>query len=518
MKRDAFRDLRPSRGRRIGGRILRLVLLAWIVLAGAAASTAQDPAAERLLREAERLAEAGDLVAAAGQLALLVSRFPQDPARPQALLRSARLERARGDIEAAKSALETLIGEHPRAPEAAEALVLQAELALRAATSSRDMAEAQNLYRRVVLLFGKNAYPALAARRAARIESGRLAIALGDPAAAAAELVGAIEDEPTGPGVGHARLALARAWIAAGNWREAAAALEKVVAGGAPSAEEGADAEARRLLSLIHRRVLRPLAGGLSLETAGRFPLSGVELREPSGVAASPDGRLLVVDGRLPLVAVFDARGREVSRQPLGDVDRPGWMAGGRRPFVVGAGGVVAPFDATSYAFTDPEKAAPLKNLQAAAPGSFGDWFVLAKGTKGVIHADAGSESKELLSAGRPDFVDLARDTVGRIHALDSRSAQVMRISRDGEEHGSVLSGDWKKAVALDIDDLGYFYVLDRGERAVTLYAPDGRRLSTVGPELGGGIELRNPVDVAVDGGGRLFIADTRLPFIVTID
>ncbi len=114
--------------------------------------------------------------------------------------------------------------------------------------------------------------------------------------------------------------------------------------------------------------------------------------------------------------------------------------------------------------------------------------------------------------------MDLARDAQGRIYALDDRAAQVRRISRDGVDEGVIAEGDWKKPVALAVDELGYLYVLDRGPGTVDLIAPDGRRLARTGPELDGGIELRNPVDLAVDGGGRLFIADTRLPFVVMLD
>jgi hypothetical protein len=39
-----------------------------------------------------------------------------------------------------------------------------------------------------------------------------------------------------------------------------------------------------------------------------------------------------------------------------------------------------------------------------------------------------------------------------------------------------------------------------------------------VGPDLGAGIELRQPVDVAVDGAGRLFIADAKLPYVLVLE
>lgn len=491
-------------------RIWRLALGAWLVAAGVAA---QDPAAERLLGEAERLALGGDPAAAAGELKLLVERFPGDRTAPRALLRLAELERDGGDVEAARDTLRRLLDDHARAPEAAEGLVLQARLLLASAASTQDLAAAQNVFRRVSLLFGREAYPALEARLEARIASGELALQTGDPATAAAELVAALEDEPPAPAHARARLALARAWLATGDWRAAASVLEETAA----NDESAPRAAARQLLSLIHRRLLRPLAGERPWLTSGRFPPAGADLREPSGVAAAADGRLLIVDARLPLVLLLAADGHEIARQSLDDVSAPGWLSSGH-PFVVAGGGVTLPFDATTYAFSEPGKGAPLKNLVTAAPGTFGDWFVAARGSRNVLHIPAGRPGSELLAASRPEVVDLAYDAEGRIYALDERQAEVTRIGRDGASEGVVASGDWKKPAALALDALGNLYVLDRGHRTVDLIAPDGRRLAQVGPDLGGGIELRNPVDVAVDGGGRLFIADTRLPFVVMLD
>jgi len=490
----------------------------------AAAAPAQQPAAERLLREAARLAESGSGEAALQELTLLVQQFPDDAVAPAAWLRIAELRRARGERDAAASALARLLGDHGRSAQAAEGLLLQGRMAVDDAQGLAALAAARNAFRRVPLLFGRELYPGLEARRAARVESGEVALLLDDPAAAAAEFLAALEDEPEAARdpaqgealTGRARLGLARAWLAAGQWTAAAAVLEEAAARQG-AADEAGRARARRLASLLERRVLRPMSGQRAWLTTGRFPPAGLELREPAGVAAASDGRLLVVDEKLPLVALLDARGRGTARQALGGVARPGWLASGH-PFAVGAGGVVLPFDAASYAFVEPQRSAPLKNLLAAQPGIFGDWFVVAKGWRGVIHSPAAGASRELLAEARPDVVDLARGELGRVYALAARAGQVVRLGREGVGHAVVLTGDWRRPVALDVDELGYVYVLDRGERAVDLFAPGGRRLARVGPDLGAGIELRQPVDVAVDGAGRLFIADAKLPYVLVLE
>ncbi len=498
-------------------RALASILLAALLIGTASRAAAQDPAAERLLRQAERFEQAGDTPEAITELELLVSRFADDELAPGALLRIAEIRRDRGERSEATSAADKLVTDYGLSAEAAAALNLKTGLALAEAAATEDLIEAQNSYRRVALLFGREAYPVLEARREARIASGEIALALGDPATAAAELVAAIEDEAPGPAAGRARLSLARAWLAAGEWTAAAAVLEELVAADDTTSEAAARGAARRLLSLVHRRVLRPLAGEKSWLTSGRYPPAGATLREPSGVAAAADGALLIVDERLSLVVLVGPDGNEANRQSLPDVGGPGWIDEGL-PFVVAGGNVVLPFNGTSYAFNDPRRNAPLRNLTAAVDGVFGDWFVAARGLKSLLHFRNGRQGRELASGRRPDVVDVARDRQGRIYALDARAAQVLRLDRDAGGEAVHLTGDWKKAAALAVDQLGYLYVLDRGNRRVDLYSPEGRRLAQVGPSLGGGIELRNPVDIAVDGGGRLFIADTKLPFVVMLD
>lgn len=483
--------------------------------------TAQQPAAERLLREAARLAETGDEEAALEELALLVDQFPDDRTAPAAWLSIARLRHARGEAAAAAVALENLLGDHGRSAEAADGLLLQAEIAVAAARGLEDLSAARNAFRRVALLFGSEVYPVLEARRLARIRGGEVALLLDDSAAAAAEFLAALEDEPPAtadPALqARARLGLARAWIADGRWTAAAEVLESGFGDAKPTTASAATAGARRLASLLDRRVLRSLSGQKPWPSSGRFPPSGLELREPAGVAAAFDGRLVVIDERLPALVLVDGEGREQARQPLGDLSRPGWLPDGR-PFAVSAGGVTLPFAATSYAFTEPRRGGPLKNLIAAQPGIFGDWFVAAKGWRSLIHVTADGASRELLAEDRPEIVDVARGELGRVYALDARAGQVVRLGREGVGHLVTVTGDWRKPTALDVDDLGYTYVLDRGQRVIDLFAPDGERLARVGPVLGDGLELRQPVDIAVDGGGRLFIADAKLPYVVVLD
>lgn len=491
--------------------------IAWMVLL-ASPLAAQDPAAARLLRESERLLQGGNPEAALEELELLVQQFPNDQLAPAAMLRVAELQRAKGAQDKATAVLDRLIENHGRSSEAALAMLQKAELTLGQASTTTQLQDARTAVRRVPLLFGRDAYPILEARRRARTVSGEICLLLGEAPDAAADFVAAIEDEPPSPAIGRAQLGLARAWLMIDERAAATEVLERLKNADDTLTDPVSRQGAADLLSLVHRRYLRPASGQDHWLSTSRYPASGLALREPAGVAAAEDGRVLVVDPRLPLAAIILPDGSVGDRSNLRDTERPGFDAQGN-PFIASENGILVPWGGRIRNLTDPRRGSPLKNLIAAAHGAFGDLYVVARGAKSLLHFPAGAGGRELLADRRPEFVDVARDRQGRIYALDERGRSVLRLNRDGALEGSAAgSAAWKKPAAVDVDALGFIYVLDRSLRRVELYSPGGQLLAAKGPNMGGGIELRSPEDLAVDGRGRVFIADSKLPFLVMLD
>lgn len=492
-------------------------------------TTARDPAAQRLFDEAKRLEAAGDQEAALRELGLLVQQFPRDTLAPKALLATAELSDARGDRDGARSALERLFNAYPRTLEAAAGFVLEAEIRVNQARSTQDLEEARTSYRRVPLLYGADRFPDLEPRSRALLESAEIGLRLGDVGGAAAELLAIVEDEPPGAWTPRARLLLAKALVHQGETTPAIDLFQRIVLGDGAAGDGAADdgtavddgtrGEARRWLSLLHRHVVRPAAGSPIWTTTRRFPSDGTALREPSGVAAGHTGRILVVDAKADMVFLVDADGGVLQRKALKDAERPGWSTDSW-PHVVSDREVTLPFHGQRTGFLEPrpDRENPLKGMGAAARGIFGDWFVLARGYKGLLVYESRRRGTEVLAASRADFVDLAQDPTGRVYALDARGKQVLRIGHDRRSEGAVVRGAWRRPEALAIDALGKLYVLDRGNSTIEIYAPTGQRLQTLGPQLGNGVELRSPMDIAVDADGRLLIADRRLPFIVVLD
>ncbi len=505
-----------------------LLLLFAVLLAPAGA---QDPAAERLFREAERLGTGGDPAGALEEFLLLVQQFPGDRLAAKALLEIIQLRHRAGDDAGTRAALAQLLADYPRSVESAAAFILQAGIEMEQASNRADLEEARKTYRRVPLLYGREKFPQLPDRTKARIKSGEISLSLGDPEAAAAEFLAAVEDEPPSLWTGRARLRLGEAFLAGGEWTAAAEVLQRLASESDPAEEQrlvpavatsSADdrAHAARLLSFVHRHHLRPAAGQARWLAAGRFPASGLTLREPSGVAAHEDGRVLVVDERSQLVALVGGDGRVLERRTVDDAERPGWTGSGV-PYVVTQTRIELPFDDQRTSFLEPRpgKEVTLKGMSVAERGPFGHWFIVARGWKSLLSYQTRRKGQELLTKDKPEFQDLARDVQGRIYALDRRAKNVSRLGVDRRWQGIVVSGSsWKRPEALAVDRLGQMYVLDRGSRTVAVYDADGKRVTSLGPQLGGGIELKAPVDLAVDGTGRLFIADGKLPFIVVLE
>ena len=189
-----------------------LMLGAWAV----PSVQAQEAAAERLFREAQRLEDSGDPEAALAELRLLTRQFPNDRLAPKALFQIVQLSHARGDDSGTQSALDQLLQAYPRSEEAAAAFVLQADIRLAAAQSRSDLEEARKTFRRVPLLYGRESHPRLADRSRALIRSGEIGLRLGEYAVAASDFLQVIEDEPPSLWSGRAPLGsginMAREW------------------------------------------------------------------------------------------------------------------------------------------------------------------------------------------------------------------------------------------------------------------------------------------------------------------
>lgn len=515
--------IRPSWFRLVG--VGALLATFWVTVSLPLAAAGEDPAARRLMQEATRRLQSGDLDGAEGEWTLLVQQFAGDPLAPRALLELANLRRQREDENGAEAALKKLLNDYPRSPEAAGAFLAQGEIEVAKARSVSELENARATFKRIALLFAADKYPVLDARVRGRLRTAEIELQLGHVEAALAQLLPAIEDEPPGPWRGRAKLLYGQTLLRTADWATGLELLQSL-ADEPFATKDQADRtstardreEAKRSIALAHRQVVRPQAGQARWSKTSRYPSSGLILREPTGVAADADGRLLVVDGRAELVALIRETGEVEAQRPLPDALRPAFTKGAA--YTVADDAIVLPFDNQRATFLQPRtgKEAPLKGLRAGVRSDFGDWFLLAKSFDGLLNYQTPRLGQELLAPLRLEMVDLDRDVFGRIYLLDGQNNRVSRLSVDRRTVETVAQGAWKKPVAFCLDLLGNLFVLDRGTRKVEVYDSLGKWVGSAGPDLGGGLELKEPQDVAVDGNGRLFIADRKLPFVVVLE
>jgi TolA-binding protein/sugar lactone lactonase YvrE len=499
--------------------ILTLALFAVPAQLRTQAPSRDEAAIQRLMLEADRREQEGDLAGALRDYELLVQQFPESPQAAEALLRLARGRFRGGDPSGAEEAARQLVDRYRRASQAAGAFVLLAELQASRATQPADLVEARANFRNVWVLFGPEAYPNLSWRAVARVRSGELALLLGALDEAAASFVVAMEDEPASQWTGRAGLGLAGALLERGEWAAAAQTLQSIVDGAGDDESPSASA-ARRRLTLIHRFLVRPTAGEKRWQSARQLSISGLALKRPAGLAADDAGRLVISDEKVPVLAVVGAEGRVLTRESRPSAKRPCFASDGT-VYVASGETIALPLTKGRQEFVDPgtEKQVLLRDMVAAERGTFGDWFVLTgKPPRVLLFGPDGAHRQTLVDASGHEAIDLARDSRDRLYVLDRKANSVLRFSADGQSQARVFSGSWKRAEALTVDLLGNLYVLDGKEGRIDVYSPAGQRLESVGPQLPGGIQLRAPLDLAVDGSGRLYIADAKLAAVVVLE
>lgn len=523
MKRAA--DARPAR--------LAAALLAAGCLAGApawglplaAARPPQDPeAALRLFADAERLASEGDLQASLRNYELLVQQFPIAELADDALLRVASGRWQLGDRGAAETAIASLKADYARTPGAAGAFVLEGDIRMATSTGAADLQAAREAFRSAVLLYGRADFPQLEWRAPALLRAGEASMMLGEPQAAAAHFVAAIEDEPHSGYTDRARLQLATVLMRSGNWPAAADILQRVVDESVEGAANHAldpevAATARRRLQLIYRLQVRPSLSQPPWQGARQLRFSGPQLDEPVGVDAA-GGRVVIVDPGIPLIAVVEPDGTLSDRVPSSEAYHPWWGRGGQ-PYIPTRRSVLnlATRERQDFMGPDGSSMKPVEELTAAAHGLHRQWFVLDSNRRQVLMYDDHAAYLSMLS-GNDDSepVDLAVDHLGRLYVLDRRSDSLLRFSAVGADRTRVLQREWRRPEAVSVDDLGNLYVLDRDARTIEVFDAAGQLLWQLGPQLPGGLELRSPRDISVDGAGRIFVADRDLKAFLVIE
>lgn len=504
-----------------------VTIIAALLAAGVAGAQPQDPeAALRLFAEAERLTQEGDLEAALRNYELLVRQFDRAAIADDALLRIAEGRWQLGDRRAAEVAIDDLKTGYTGTAGAAGAFVLEGNIRRATSRGAADLEAAREAFRSVVLLYGAADFPGLEWRALARLRAGEVSILLGEPQAAAAHLVAAIEDEPHSRWTEPAQLHLATVLMRSGAWQPAAEILQRIIDESVLEAavhdtDDGIVAAARRWLELSYRLQLRPSLSRQPWEGTRRVRFTGPQLKDPVGIEAGEDNRVVIVDSGIPLVAVVEPDGTLTHRITSSDVFHP-WWGRGTDPYVAAKRSVLNIVSRRRQDFMAPDKneMKQVEEVTAGAHGIHRQWMVLDSKRKRVLLLDEdANHMSQLVGGDNSEPIDIAVDYMGRLYVLDRKAKTVLRFSADGGQRTRVLQGNWRRPEAIALDGLGNLYILDRDAKTIEVFDPNGVFLWRLGPQLpGGGIELKSPRDISVDGSGRIYIADKDLKAFLVIE
>lgn len=470
-----------------------------------------DGTAERVFSQAQRLEREEKVDDARKEYDLLVTRFPQTVYAQQALLALAWSYRSTGETQLAHESLDKLAQTYPDSPSAAAAWVMKGRFQVEDAANRDELDEARTPFRRAESLFGPKEYPGLAARVEARVRRGQVHLLLGEPDQAGLDFLGAIEEEDRSSWVPQAQYGLARALLDRGEWVGSANALETVLQD--PDTGSDLKSEATIDLGFVHRHFVRPSLGQARWLASRPLKISGTTLKRPLRVAARRDGSLLVLDAGQDVVLIVAPDGSVAAKssQPqAGDV----WWSADGNPFATVGDALVGLQGGGRQTFSP--AGIPIKNLVAGQLGVFRQWFALDKEKKTLWSFDRRGQGK-MLSSQAQDVEDMALAPRGGLLLLDRRQGSVTRLDMDGSAAKRV-SGSWKKPQSVASDTLGNLYVLDAGQNVVDVRDPDGAKIATLGPRLPGGVELKSPEDIAVDGQGRIYIADRGLAQVYVVE
>ena len=499
-------------------------LLMSVLLSPARASGSETcPAGARSMLEAAEQRLAQDVEGALRDLELVIQSFGDSSCAAQALLKvaKARYEQL-GEIEVAREVAQRLVTQHPVSISAASGHALLGRIMVESAVTREELEQGRELLRRAWVLFPSSQYPALEARAGARVLDGETALRLGDLDGAAKSFLSVIEDEPPSAWLPRAEISLASILAEAGLWPAAAELLQASVDRYQGSAADESAVEAPawhgialRRLTLLHRLQLLPATGETPWSRAETVQIGGTGITKPELIAAREDGQLIVAGNPRDQVSVLDSDASIVRN--LSSVEsRCLFWTEGSQPYRCGRESIVGISGGAPRQFLDPDKAnKPIDKLERVEQADLGAWYVLADRQVRLIQNN-GSVRVLVDSSSSTQPVDLAVDRRHRLYVLDSKGRRVLRFDASEGRLSTAVSGGWRDPVALAVDPLGNIYVLDE-ERGVSVYAPDGSRIASIGPALPGAT-LERPEDLAVDGRGRLFVADASLKRVIVVD
>lgn len=509
---------------RLAARIGALLLAA--IAGGAVAPAAvrqDDDLARRTFANAEQLMREGKIEQALRDYEQISSAYPDSGMADDALYRIGAhyypadtvddLGRASRDgIARAAAIFRQISTRYPREETAPRALYKLGLISMDPANPRRDLDEAYASFSAVVniypgsdvadlALFGAG-YADYAAGRYDKSVLSFQRVAEEDPAGKAAETAGY-----------YSGLALARQ----GDHLRALEELQAVRTRhpGGRLAERALD----RLTQIWRLRLQPGIAAGqlFAVDTKYAPALDAEAMRGPVDLAVDAEG----------IAHVLDARSGTIYRLgPDGKIRSTGAPLPGATSLSVDAGGaeILAAGDRIRVGaeVIIPKRQErgvlrPFSRISAATRSGPDDIAMLDEDRQEIlIHSRDAPEPKVLYRdpEGRARFTGLAAGADGRLYTIDRRGRRIIEIVPGGQAREVAspagLSGGIQEPVAIAADDLGTLFVADRRAGVIVVMTTDGKLISTIASQPGTPSEFAYPAALAAGPAAELYLYDER--------
>ena len=410
---------------------------------------------------------------------------------------------AGGDVAAARAAVDVLLTKYPSADTAPMAYVVSGRIGLEQAETVDAVDQALANFERVRTLFPRS--PAVAAALTYAGEGQRVARRLPE----AVQFFQRVTTQyPRSPWAARALLGLAQAQVALGRPQLALEALSRVRRF-FPDAPEAV--QARDWATILYRLHIRAPSAPAFVATDRAIAGAAGRLEAVEAIAVMADELVAVLmrdglqrfarDGRVAdSLRTVDARGMARRRDgQLAIAVRGGLQVAGGPPLSL----LVPRADGAPR---------PLDDVRAIGISRTGQFLVADGGTRSVMrYGTDGRHAGAFVSA---DVTRLAVNDVGLVAMLERNARTVAVVDAAGRPVGRIPATgqgyDLREPVDVAWDGLGYLYVLERELGAVVVFSPALQMVSSFSAAQRSPASFRRATAFAVDSAGRLFIHEDR--------
>ena len=227
------------------------------------------------------------------------------------------------------------------------------------------------------------------------------------------------------------------------------------------------------------------------------------------GIIIDDSGRVLL--GHKNGIAIFDDKG--TMARSIAAAEPSAFFVEQRTRIVVVRKDAFVPDGATMSQVSVPQTGRlprPVEEIPAVIVLSNGDRLVADKNQKTVIRISP--QGKYISNFVTINTERMARNELDDVAIVDRESKAIVMVDRDGKPLAKIPPKGTGYAISepvdLAFDSLGHLFVLDGGKPGIYIFGPKNRLVATVTAGVKEAGSLQRPKALAVDAAGRLLVFD----------